>query len=231
MTSPLLFDVSDLEIDQAFEVAVARPILERGLGYCANAQCEGFCKGRFLFRHELPFLCPECKQPGDVAAERGITYREGGQLFGEVRVEFAYCPASHRYREIAIVRDESLGADCGTYTVQMPTVQTEKRALRVAEMLLVTLNDGLFLEGDLDVPPAVRERILDIDRPLSEIREWLASLEQTLRDNPFYQSQEPVVSQRSGETQPEGDIGGPQSCTLDRKAHQGPGVLSCGPQG
>ena len=86
------------------------------------------------------------------------------------------------YREIGIVRDESLWGRNNVYTLQSPLIKTEKRALKVAEAILANLNRyrGL-LNGD-DIPRTT-EIILSFDDPFDEFsrklkqlsKEWEAS--------------------------------------------------------
>ena len=103
-------------------------------------------------------------------------------IFKEVRVEYNFDPINGVYREIAIVRDESLWGRNNVYTLQSPLIKTEKRALKVAEAILANLNRyrGL-LNGD-DIPRTT-EIILSFDDEFDEFsrklqqlsREWEAS--------------------------------------------------------
>lgn len=215
----------DREIDSIFEKCFETKRTARGIGLCNNVHCEKYLKSNFLLAHLGDFTCPECKQVGSIVAERGIPSRELGQLFGEVRVEFNYDPTQKRYREIAVLRDESLGPDVGSYTAQMPTVNTEKRALKLGEMLFASLNEGLSLDSDLEEIPKARERVLNFDSSLEEFKEQLRGLEISLRDNPFYQNTG-VVSGSSVEeiTLKEGDAVGPQSLPPRGTPDEGPRV-------
>jgi len=132
--------------------------MKRGVGYCENTDCEDYAKGVFdcedyakgvfLLNHGDTFYCPRCRQLGKVEKERGF-YTGNTDIFKEVRVEYNFDPINSLYREIAIVRDESLWGRNNVYTLQSPLIKTEKRALKVAEAILANLNRyrGL-LNGD-----------------------------------------------------------------------------------
>jgi ribosomal protein S27AE len=81
--------------------------MKRGVGYCENTDCEDYAKGVFLLNHGDTFYCPRCRQLGKVEKERGF-YTGNTDIFKEVRVEYNFDPINGVYREIAIVRDESL---------------------------------------------------------------------------------------------------------------------------
>jgi hypothetical protein len=129
--------------------------MRRGVGYCENSQCEDYVKGVFLLNHGDTFYCPRCRQLGKIENERGF-YTGYSDIFKEVRVEYNFDPINNLYREIAIVRDESLWGRNNVYTLQSPLIKTEKRALKVAEAILANLNRyrGL-MDGD-DIPRTPR---------------------------------------------------------------------------
>jgi ribosomal protein S27AE len=155
--------------------------MKRGVGYCENTDCEDYAKGVFLLNHGDTFYCPRCRQLGKVEKERGF-YTGNTDIFKEVRVEYNFDPINSLYREIAIVRDESLWGRNNVYTLQSPLIKTEKRALKVAEAILANLNRyrGL-LNGD-DIPRTT-EIILSFDDEFDEFsrklqqlsKEWEAS--------------------------------------------------------
>ena len=140
--------------------------MKRGVGYCENTECEDYAKGVFLLNHGDTFYCPRCRQLGKVEKERGF-YTGNSDIFKEVRVEYNFDPVHGIYREIAIVRDESLWGRNNVYTLQSPLIKTEKRALKVAEAILANLNRyrGL-LNGD-DIPRTT-EIILSFDDDMDE---------------------------------------------------------------
>jgi len=112
--------------------------MKRGVGYCENTDCEDYAKGVFLLNHGDTFYCPRCRQLGKVEKERGF-YTGNSDIFKEVRVEYNFDPINGVYREIAIVRDESLWGRNNVYTLQSPLIKTEKRALKVAEAILTEI--------------------------------------------------------------------------------------------
>ena len=188
--SVLSFDnLTDSDIDKMFEEAVAVQITDKGVGYCLSVSCEDYMRSNFLIRYEGPFTCTACKATGRIVEERGIPCREPDQLYGEVRVEYAYCPSKDAYQEIAVVRDDGLGSGVGTYTAQMPTVATPKRAMRIAEALLAVLNDGIFLDNPHEIPRH-HERVLNLDAPLEDVKKWLRAFELRTKDNPFFHKSE-----------------------------------------
>jgi hypothetical protein len=201
MSESLSFGLLDEEIEAAVEEIFCPNWVDKGAGFCQNSECFEFCKPKFIWRHEGPFFCEACTLPGEIVPEVGKPSREPGQPFGEVRVEFSYCPSSRRFREIAIVRDELLAPSSGVYTLQMPTVVTERRALRVAELTLLALNEVPASDEELVSPPYVRETVLDICMEPEKVQEWLRNYELRVKDNPLFQEpSSEVVSQRSGKT-------------------------------
>ena len=155
--------------------------MKRGVGYCENTDCEDYAKGVFLLNHGDTFYCPRCRQLGKVEKERGF-YTGNTDIFKEVRVEYNFDPINSVYREIAIVRDESLWGRNNVYTLQSPLIKTEKRALKVAEAILANLNRyrGLLNSDDI---PRTTEIILSFDDEFDEFsrklqqlsKEWEAS--------------------------------------------------------
>jgi hypothetical protein len=131
-------------------------------------------KGVFLLNHGDTFYCPRCRQLGKIENERGF-YSGYSDIFKEVRVEYNFDPVNNVYREIAIVRDESLWGRNNVYTLQSPLIKTEKRALKVAEAILANLNRyrGL-MDGD-DIPRTT-EIILSFDDEFAEFERKLKKL-------------------------------------------------------
>ncbi len=155
--------------------------MKRGVGYCENTECEDYAKGVFLLNHGDTFYCPRCRQLGKVEKERGF-YTGNSDIFKEVRVEYNFDPINGVYREIAIVRDESLWGRNNVYTLQSPLIKTEKRALKVAEAILANLNRyrGL-LNGD--EIPRTTEIILSFDDPFEEFMRKVRQLGKELEQS------------------------------------------------
>jgi hypothetical protein len=148
--------------------------MNRAVGYCENTDCEDFAKGVFLLNHGDNFYCPRCRAHGHTEKEVG-TYDGDGEIFKEVRCEYNFDPINRAYREIAIVRDESLWGRCRVYTLKSPLIKTENRALKVSEAVLANLNRyrGL-LEGD--GIPRTTETVLSFDEPAATFSSKLQSL-------------------------------------------------------
>lgn len=148
--------------------------MKRAVGYCENTDCEDFGKGVFLLNHGDQFYCPRCRALGLVVAERGIHCAKDGVPFKEVRVEFNYDPINARFKEIAIVRDESIWGTGSTYTLLSPLIKTEKRALKVAEAILANLQR--FADILDDGIPQTSETIVSFDDDLDTFTARMESL-------------------------------------------------------
>ena len=176
----------------------ARP--PKKLGYCEEPTCESFLAGLWMWMHKGAFVCSKCQgTQGFYVSERGIRSGPEHAIYGEVRVEFSYDPSQKRYREIAILRDDSLGDRIRTYTFQSPMIRTETRAFKMATGLLATLNDGieLALEDDTEIPKPI-EHVVDFDLPPEEFKERMRRLGWALKDNAFFQEPADVFSLLSG---------------------------------
>lgn len=158
---------------------VRENMMKRATGYCENTNCEDYAKGVFLLNHGDTFHCPRCRYHGRIEAERGHYYGSA-DYFTEVRVEYNYDPITLRYREIAIVKDESLPSGC-TYTLHSPLIKTENRALKVAEAVLASLN-RFGLEDGI---PKQHETLMSFDKPRDEFRADCEALELQLEKSPL----------------------------------------------
>lgn len=153
--------------------------MKRATGYCENTDCKDYAKGVFLLNHGDVFKCPRCNLPSHIEAERGH-YQGDADYFTEVRVEYNFDPIGQRYREIAIIRDESLPLGCA-YTLHSPLIKTENRALKVAEAVLASLN-RFGLEDGI---PKQHETMMSFDKPLAEFRADCEALERQLEKSPL----------------------------------------------
>ena len=153
--------------------------MKRGVGYCENTM-RGLAKGVFLLNHGDTFYCPRCRQLGKWRRNAAST-RELGHLQRSAR-RVNFDPINSVYREIAIVRDESLWGRNNVYTLQSPLIKTEKRALKVAEAILANLNRyrGL-LNGD--EIPRTTEIILSFDEPYEEFKRKVEQLGRELEQS------------------------------------------------
>jgi len=147
--------------------------MKRGMGYCQNADC-GNPDGIFLANAREAFFCGHCGEHGKVETERGFHTGKAG-IFKEVRVEYKFDPSKGRYREVAIVRDESLPTSYDVYTLRSPLIKSKKRALRLAETLFLNLNHCRRQRDTIKMPRA-GEMILSFDDDLALFRQRLQQL-------------------------------------------------------
>jgi len=145
---------------------------KRAVGYCTNLNCLSRHRGTFLLGDVDRFNCASCRQWGKAVAEHGEITDGKGDTFKSVKVRFNYDSLNDLYREIAIVRDESLYGSHSTYTFSSPLVKTERRALKIAESILanLTLHPGVAAEGEI---PRTIETIIEFDRPLADVKRQL----------------------------------------------------------
>jgi hypothetical protein len=160
--------------------------MRRAVGYCQKDQCDDYAKGVFLLNHGQTFLCPRCREDGEIAPEVGA-YTGTSDVFKEVRVEYNYCAVNHEFREIAIVRDESLWGRCNTYVLKSPLIKTERRALKVAEAILSNLNKFSRCLADLNSGevPTTLETILNFDQDMATFKSNLAKFAKELEASPL----------------------------------------------
>ena len=177
--------------------------MKRGVGYCENTECEDYAKGVFLLNHGDTFYCPRCRQLGKVEKERGF-YTGNSDIFKEVRVEYNFDPTHGIYREIAIVRDESLWGRNNVYTLQSPLIRTEKRALKVAESMLANLNMQEHPLGPGEIP-RTQELILSFDVSPEKFSEEIARLRGQLESSTWSKARESHQDKKYAIT--EADIG------------------------
>lgn len=148
--------------------------MKRAVGYCNNTDCEDFAKGVFLLNHGNTFYCPRCRAVGDIVPERG-SYTGNTGIWKEVRVEFDYDSIQKKFKQIAIIRDESLLGEFNVYTLFSPLIKTETRALKVSEVILANLNRYHGLPGKDEIPE-VAEHVLSLDDDRSSFSKKLGVL-------------------------------------------------------
>ena len=153
--------------------------MKRAVGYCENMGCPDLAKGVFLLNHGRTFSCPTCHVSGIVEEEKGF-YTGTSDIYKECRVEFDFDSRLKVYRQIAVVRDESLPPGCNVYTLHSPLIKTERRALKVAEAILANLNRFRGLLGQGDIPKST-EFILSFDDDLQTFCSKVQVLEEELK--------------------------------------------------
>lgn len=152
--------------------------MKRAVGYCGSVDCEDYAKGAFLLSHSDTFHCPRCRNVGFQEKEGGH-FTGNAEWFAEVRVEYNFDPINGTYREIAIVRDESLPRG-NTYVLNSPLIKTERRALKVAEAILSNLNRFGIGSGEI---PRTTEQLLSFDTPREEFSAQCAQLAKGLEES------------------------------------------------
>jgi hypothetical protein len=103
---------------------------------------------------------------------------ERGEFWKEARVEYNYDMTERRYRDLAIVRDESIWGPHNSYTLYSPLIRTEKRALKVAENILANLQRYRGAEVGRD-NVARMETVLSLDQPLEKVKRELDIIKQS----------------------------------------------------
>ena len=157
--------------------------MKRGVGYCLNNfedevakifACEDYSKGVFLLNHGDEYFCSRCRLPGVVVKEVGV-YEEISDTapYKEVRVEYNYDIEQERYRDVAIVRDESIWGAANKYILYSPLIRTDKRALKVAESILSNLQQTVSKDDD---PPRSAEIVVNFDDPYAIVENKLKAL-------------------------------------------------------
>ncbi len=149
--------------------------MKRGVGYCTNDQCEDYARGCFLLNHGK-FYCGACGLPGVNIEELGSSEGKSDH-WKEVRVEYDYCPLENRYKSIAIVTDNALEGIHNVYTLRSPLIKTEKRASKVAENLLATLQG--FKEIEVGCIPRAMPKEVHFDVSLDEVKRELDVIAKT----------------------------------------------------
>ena len=159
--------------------------MRRAVGYCEQDQCDDYCKGVFLLNHGQTFMCPRCREEGAIIPEKG-SYSGTSNVFKEVRVEYNWDNVNHEFREIAIVRDESLWGRCNTYTLKSPLIKTERRGLKVAEAILSNLNKfSNMTDLDNGEIPGTLETLLNFDNSPEVFKASLDKLAEELLKSPL----------------------------------------------
>lgn len=111
----------------------------RGAGYCTNRGCADYSIRIFLPGPGEKFNCSTCGQEGRVERERG-TSAGNSDIYNEVRVDWSFDSEHGCYRSITRIKDDSIRGRHGVYTLQSPLIDSEEKALKVAQAILKNLN-------------------------------------------------------------------------------------------
>ena len=112
--------------------------MARGVAYCENKECDLIFKPIIMIN--IPwegFFCCECKEEGRITAEK-FSVTGKGEEFKEVRLEFLYDVQSGAYKGLAIIKDEEAAGN-KTYNYSSPLIMSERRGMKIAEVMLGVL--------------------------------------------------------------------------------------------
>lgn len=155
----------------------------RAVGFCKNERCIKCYAGVFLSSYKRNFFsCASCGRQGHVEHERSIKTNKTINIlaYREVKVHFSFDPEKHKYDSIAIVSINELNKGA-TYELFTPFVHTEQRALKVAETILSSLNNGsMNREGSLTQETVLNLDQKDWDKQLKSLTKKLEERERRL---------------------------------------------------
>jgi len=153
--------------------------MRRCVCYCPNAECVSAFE-LMVSMADVASPCARCGRYRDIEQESG-SYDGEEQFFYEVMVEYNFTAEERRYREMAIVRDETR-AGGNTYRLRSPLIKAEKRALKIAEAVLANLNQysGSWKHDEV---PRSTAFIIDLDAPRSEFDRRLTALSKLLGES------------------------------------------------
>ena len=113
--------------------------IRRGAAHCRTSGCWEHARLVALVPFALEYTCPRCGRAAAIEAEFG-TGLGSSQHYNEVRVYFAFEPATRTYTEVALTQDETLVGQHSAYAFFTPLVRDRAEAERLAETLLRKLN-------------------------------------------------------------------------------------------
>ena len=172
---------SDESVVTVTEANIVTVRMKRGVGYCEYVECEDYGKGVFLLNHGDEFSCPRCRHNGSMVPEVGYAEDVSEDApYKEVRIEYNYDPHQARYRELAVLRDESIWGDANIYRLFSPLIRTEKRAMKVAESILSNLQrhqsalDGGAIPRSVEIILSFDDSREKFSQQVGELgKEWL----------------------------------------------------------
>ena len=113
--------------------------IRRGAAHCRNADCLLRDQLVALIPFALEHTCASCGQPCAIDAEFG-TGLGSSKTYNEVRVYFAFDPATRTYADVAQACDDTIVGQHSAYAFFSPLVRERAEAERVAASLLAKLN-------------------------------------------------------------------------------------------
>jgi len=153
--------------------------LKRAVGYCLTSGCEDIHKGVFLMNQSQDFYCPRCRCIGLCVPETTKALNDL-PVFREVRVEFDYNPTTGHHQGLAVVTDTSIKVEANVFYIYSPLIRTDKRALKIAEAVLATLQREEWVPKEDKGIPTHAEMVMDLDKPRIDFASDCLKLSQTL---------------------------------------------------
>jgi len=113
--------------------------IRRGAAHCRTRDCREREKLVPLAPIALEYICPACGRSAAIDAEYG-TGLGASKLYNEVRVYFAFDPATRTYTDSARAEDTTLVGQHSAYAFFSPLVRDRSEAELLARQLLTRLN-------------------------------------------------------------------------------------------
>jgi hypothetical protein len=133
--------------------------IRRGAAHCRTRDCREREKLVPLVPISLDFHCPSCGRPAAIDAEYG-TGLGVSKCYNEVRVYFAFDPATRTYTDQARAEDSTLVGQHSAYAFFSPLVRDRAEAELLARQLLTRLNGERGEARPLSLR-ATRQELLD----------------------------------------------------------------------
>jgi hypothetical protein len=133
--------------------------IRRGAAHCRTRDCRAREKLVPLIPITFDFRCPACGRPTAIDPEYG-TGLGASKLYNEVRVYFAFDPATRTYTDFVQAEDATLVGQHSAYAFFSPLVRDRSEAQLLARQLLTRLNGERGDARPLSVR-STRQELLD----------------------------------------------------------------------
>ena len=133
--------------------------IRRGAAHCRTRDCREREKLVPLVPIALDFRCPACGRTTAIDPEYGAGLG-ASKLYNEVRVYFAFDPATRTYTDFARAEDGTLVGQHSAYAFFSPLVRDRSEAELLARRLLTRLNGDRGDARPLSVR-STRQELLD----------------------------------------------------------------------
>ena len=158
--------------EQVSPLAFAR----QGIGYCRNPDCKSVNQAIFVTDREDSYRCQGCYLVGRIVLESG-SFSNKTPYVRMVRVEYNYDTTQERYRSLAALWDPEIEEErTNVYTIKSPIIKSEKGAFRVAESVLVLLQQLPEPQKNPSAGLKAKERPLDLDLDYSDFKKQCQKL-------------------------------------------------------